>query len=310
MKTFFKPLCGYLLAILSFYSVSGNAQTEQDALMMPENRLCVAGTFGYNSWTNYWEGTFKRNNDNIGRLSTKSAMVMLNYGVNKNLNLLASLPFVSTHASKGTLSGLNGFQDLGFFVKWRPVRIESGKQKFSVFAVGGFTAPTNKYNVDFMPMNIGMGCNVLSGRLIADVQINKIYASLSGAYLLRSNVTIDRDAYYTDHLINSDKVKMPNAGNLQVRTGYRSRFFIAEAFLDNMTTIGGFDIRKNDMPFISNKMNTTNTGLEMKYYLPKLSALGFHASVWHTIAGRNVGQATGMMAGVDYAFNLKRSIKK
>jgi hypothetical protein len=97
---------------------------------------------------------------------------------------------------------------------------------------------------------------------------------------------------------------MPNAGNIQLRTGYRSKKLIAEASLSNMTTFGGFDIRKNDMPFVSNKMNSTNAGLEAKYY-PFNQALGINANVWHTLKGRNVGQATGYSAGILYTVNFK-----
>ncbi len=293
-----------LLIALCFIPVAVSAQNEQDALMMSKNNLCVAGGFGYNSWTNYWEGTFKRDNDNIGRFSTTSAMLMLNYGINKNLNIMASLPYVSTKVTKGTLSGLNGFQDVSFFVKWQPITKQFGKQKVSVYAVGGFSIPTNNYNVDFMPMCIGMGSNVLSGRVIADIQRNKFFATASAAYLYRSNVEIDRPAYYTDHQINSNEVKMPNAGNFQFRTGYRSPRISAEAFIDNMTTFGGFDIRKNDMPFVSNEMNGTKAGLEGKYYLAKIPALGIHANLWYTLAGRNVGQAAGFMTTVVYTLNF------
>ncbi len=271
---------------------------------MGEKRFCLAGTVGYNSWINYWEGTYKRDNDNIGRVSTKSAVLMFNYGLTKNVNILASLPYVKTKATQGTLKGLGGFQDVGVFVKWKPLQRQFNNQIVSVFAVGGFSTPSNNYNIDLLPMCVGLGSQVLSGRLIADLQVSKFSFTLSGAYLHRSNVQIDRPAYYTDHQINSHEVQMPDAGNFQLRTGYRSPRIIAEAFVDNMTTFGGFDIRKNDMPFVSNQMNSTKLGIEGKYYLAKIPALGFHAGAWHTLAGRNVGQATGMLAGVDYIFNF------
>lgn len=290
-------------------SVSATAQTEQDALMMPEKNLCVAATYGYSSWTSYWEGTFKRENENIGRLSTQSAMVMLNYGINKNLNLLATVPFVAVKASAGTLSGMSGLQDLSVAVKWKPVHLVAGNRKLSLFTVAGFTAPTHDYDIDFMPMCIGMGSKVLSARVIADVQQKNLYATVTAGYFLRSNVTIDREAYYTTEQINSREVQMPNAGSFQFKTGYRSRTVIAEAFLDNMTTFGGFDMRKNDMPFVSNKMNSTRIGLETKLYLPSNTALGIHATAFQTIAGRNMGNAAGFMAGFDYAFKLKKHPK-
>jgi hypothetical protein len=292
------------------YSIGVFGQTEQDALMMSKNRLCVAADFGYNSWSDYWEGTFKRDNENIGRLSTKSYMLMLNYGLTDKINLIAGLPYVSTDANKGTLAGLQGFQDISFAVKWKPIKQAFGKQNFSLFAVGGYSAPSNDYNIDFMPMSVGLGSTVLSGRLIADVQRGKAFATLSAAYMLRSNVEIDRTAYYTTRQINSNEVKMPDAGNFQANAGYRSRVLIAYAFLDNMTTFGGFDIRKNDMPFVSNEMNSTRVGAMAKFYLPKHTAFGIHANVWSVLAGRNVGEATGFMAGLDYAFNLNRKSAK
>lgn len=305
MKAKLYPLLiRYSAFLLSCLPLAGRAQTEQDALMMGERRLCVAGFVGYSSWTNYWEGTFKRDNDNMGRVSTRSALLMLNYGLKSNLNLLVSLPYVKTEASAGTLMGLGGFQDLSLFVKYRPWQMQAGKKTFSLLALGGFSTPVSDYNIDFMPMCIGLGSKVLTGRLIGDVQAGKFSASLSGAFLYRGNVTIDRPAYYTDRQINSSEVEMPNAGNFQLRTGYRTPRVVAEAFVDQMSTFGGFDIRKNDMPFVSNQMNSTKAGLEAKYYLEKIPALGFHATLWHTLAGRNVGQATGGMAGVDYIFDL------
>lgn len=310
MNSYYKLLkCNLMIIGLAMSFSPAIAQTEQDALMMPEKNLCVAATAGFSSWTRYWEGTFKRENDNIGRLSTKSAMLMLNYGLTNNLNLLATVPYVSVKASAGTLSPMSGFQDLSVAVKWKPVHLSSGSQKFSLFTVAGFSAPTNDYDIDFMPMCIGMGSKVLSGRLIADVQHRKLYATASAGYFLRSNVTIDREAYYTTRQINSSEVKMPDAGNFQFKTGYRSRTVIAEAFIDNVTTFGGFDIRKNDMPFVSNRMNSTRVGLETKLYLPSNTALGFHATAFQTIAGRNMGSAAGIMAGFDYAFNLKKTNK-
>ena len=287
------------------------AQTEMDALMMGKGKLCIAGTYATNSWENYWEGTFKRDNANIGRLSTQTAALMLNYGLKDNFNIMATLPYMSTKASRGTLSGLQGFQDISFFAKWRPIKKQVGKQFFSFFAVAGYSTPSNDYNIDFMPMAIGLGSQVLNGRLTADYKINKLFATISAGYMHRGNVSLDRSAYYTDRQINSSSVKMPNAGSFQFRTGYRNSRAFAEAFVDNLTSFGGFDIRKNDMPFVGNRMNSTKVGLEGKYYLSSLPSLGFHANAWTTVAGRNMGQATGFLAGVDYIIDLKfKSLKK
>jgi hypothetical protein len=297
-----RTLTGILVIVLAIPMLA-YAQTDQDALMMGHRNLCVAGMGGYNSWTNYWEGTFKRDNANIGRMSTTYGMLMLNYGIVRNVNILASLPYVSTKASRGTLSGMNGLQDLAFYLKWRPLRKQVGKQMISVFGVGSFSTPSNDYNIDLQPVSIGLGGKVLSARLIFDIQRNKFFSTVSAGYMHRGNVEIDRPAYYTDRQIYSHEVQMPDAGNFQLRTGYRSKKLIAEAFLVNTTTFGGFDIRKNDMPFVSNKMNSNTAGLEAKYYLN--AALGINAVVAHTLNGRNVGQATGYSAGILYTIRFK-----
>jgi hypothetical protein len=307
MKTLKSKGLKALLIILMLHPLRAISQTDQDALMMEPKKICVAALYSTNSWVNYWEGNFKRDNANIGRLSSQTAMIMFSYGLNKSINILASVPYIATKASSGTLSGLSGVQDVSMFVKWKPLTKALGKQKFSLFAVGGFSTPSNDYNIDFTPVAIGNGSKVLSIRSIFDIERNKLFATISGAFMYRSNVFIDRSAYYTTQQINSNEVQLPNVGNIQVRSGYRSKRLYAELFFDRSATFGGFDIRKNDMPFVSNKMNRTVTGLELKYYPSKIPSLGFIANSWHTLAGRNVGQSTGYTAGMSYAFNVQKN---
>lgn len=306
MKTLKSYGLKVLFIILFINPFVAFSQTDQDALMMEPKKLCIAALYTTNSWTNYWEGNFKRDNANIGNLSSQAAMVMLSYGLNKNINIMASVPYIATKASAGTLSGLSGMQDISLFIKWKPLVKSFGKQKLSLFTVGGYTAPTNDYNIDFTPVAIGNGSKVLSLRTTFDIERNKIFATISGAFMHRSNVFIDRSAYFTTQQINSNEVQMPNLANFQFRSGYRTKEIIAELFLDNSSTIGGFDIRKNDMPFVSNKMNRTVSGLELKYYPSKIANLGIIANAWHTLAGRNVGQATGYSTGISYIFNFKK----
>jgi hypothetical protein len=92
--------CFILLAGLCMFSKL-NAQTDADAIMMTKNNFCVGGMYSYSSWKNYWEGTNKRINANLGNVSTRMVGVMGNYGVSDKLNLLFSLPHVKTKATAG-----------------------------------------------------------------------------------------------------------------------------------------------------------------------------------------------------------------
>lgn len=299
-----KALRYLVVLLLCCHIQSVMAQTEADAIMIPKNYFCAGAMYSNNSWTNYWEGTLKRNNLNIGRVNTNMYMAMANYGITNRLNVLVSLPYVTTTASAGTLSGMHGVQDLSATLKWVPIRANVGNGRVSVFAIGTYVLPMSNYVADYQPMSIGLHCRSLMFRLLADYQYSHLFFTGSGEYANRNNVTIDRNTYYTTTLIYSNQVAMPDASVFNVRTGYRSSRVIAEAVVENSTTLGGFDIRRNDMPFPSNRMNATTAGVNFKYSFK--SGLELTAGSDYVVAGRNVGQSTIVHGGAYYLVNLKR----
>jgi hypothetical protein len=103
---------------------------------------------------------------------------------------------------------------------------------------------------------------------------------------------------------------MPDAFSFNFRAGYRNRGLIAEAFLDDWITSGGFDITRNNMPFPSNKMNATRIGFNFKYDMPFHPQLSLTGNAFTTLAGRNMGQASGFNAGVFYVIDLSKKEKK
>ncbi|MDR3715442.1 MAG: hypothetical protein P4L51_21755 [Puia sp.] len=286
------------------------AQTDIDAIMMNKNNFCVGGTYGNNSWKNYWEGTFKRNNLNLGTVSTKTFGLMGNYGITDKLNFLVGLPYVETHASAGTLHGQKGLQDLSMWLKWLALEQQIGSGTLSLYAIGGLSLPVSHYEPAFLPMSIGLHSTNLSGRVMADYQTGNFFVTASGTYTWRSDITIDQNSYYTTELYLTDKVYMPNMASYNVRAGYRSERLIAEAVFDQMYTLGGFDIRKNDMPFPSNKMNATTAGVNFKYTFKAVDGLSLVGGGDYTLAGRNVGQATAWDIGVFYILSFTHKGKK
>lgn len=297
-----------LICMLSYIQVS--AQTDMDGIMMSKNNFCTGVMYSSSQWDHYWEGTQKRNNENLGTVSTKMYGVMGNYGVSDKLNLLFSIPYVQTKATAGTLSGLKGFQDLSLWVKWMPVEKKIGRGDFSVYGIGGLSFPTTNYVADFLPLSIGLHSTNISLRGMMDYQVGKWFATVSGTYVVRSNVKIDRSAYYTTQMHLNNEVFMPDASNFQLRTGYRSGRMIAEAILNKWTTLGGFDITKNNMPFPSNRMNATTAGINVKYNIHAVDGLSLIGGGNFTLAGRNMGQATGFNTGVFYIFDFSRKAPK
>lgn len=302
-----------LLIITSFLllSVITQAQNDHDAIMMNKHQWCNGIFYEHMQWKNYWEGTLKRNNQNIGTFTSQSAAFMTNYGITNKLNVMAGLLYVGNKVSGGTLHKMNGLQDVSLAVKWKPLALKFGHSRLSLFAVGNVSAPTHQYVVDFLPLAIGLGSTTATGRAIADYQRGKFFTTASAAYTTRSHTKIDRTAYYTDHMIYSNEVAMPDVFNAMLSAGLRSKYLIAEAMISNtVTQKGGFDIRRNDMPFPSNRMNMTTIGAHLKYTLPFYTHVELTADGSQVIRGRNVGQATAFGAGVFYLFSFSKKVNQ
>jgi hypothetical protein len=148
--------------------------------------------------------------------------------------------------------------------------------------------------------------NTAMGRIMADYQLGNFFTTASAAFFTRSNVTIDQNMHITPHVcIIPIEVEMPTMNNFNFRAGYRSGKGYAEAIVDIMQTNGGFDMTRNNMPFLSNQMNASRVGFGFKYNFGKvegLSAVG-NADVYH-VAGRNMGQATSISAQVSFIFSI------
>jgi len=298
------------LYIFGFIATTVSAQTDVDAIMMAKRNLCGGFLVGTNSWTNYWEGKNYRNNDNIGVLKSNSIMAMVNYGITDQLNVIASAPYISNTASKGTLRGQNGIQDLSLTVKYEFLNTKIKKNYISLLAFGTFNTPLTDYVADYLPLAIGNQSNTFSGKLMADIQRGRWFATASAGYTYRNNVIIDRDAYYTTEMIYSNEVQMPNLMGFNARIGYREDAdLIVEAVFDQMNTLGGFDMRKNEMPFLSNNMDMGRIGLNFKLPIPKVNGLSLVGNTMYTLYGRNVGRSTLFMTGLVYQVEFTKKSK-
>ena len=300
----------FLIPILiAFTSLACLSQTDIDGIMMEKNAFCIGPMFGYSSWKNYWEGTLKRENLNLGTLSTQMYSVMGNYGITNKLNVLFGLPYVKTKASAGQLNGQEGVQDLSLWVKWKAYSKKIASGRLSLIAIGGYSFPISDYTADFLPMSIGLESKNLSLRGMADYQRGSWFGTVSGTYVVRSNITLDRNSYYTTEMHYTNEVDMPDVASFNIRAGYRDKGLIAEAVFDHWNTLGGFDITRNNMPFPSNEMDMSRIGFNFKYDMPFHPQLSITGNVMTTISGRNVGQATGYNAGIFYVIDFTKKKK-
>ena len=299
-----KPIQGLIMLLM--ITIKLHAQNDVDGIMMGKNLFC-AGVMGANSsWNHYWEGTNLRINENLGTVKTTMLGAMGSYGVSKNLNLLFSLPYVQTKASAGQLKGFNGLQDFSAWAKYRVFRKKTAHSSFSIFGIGGVSTPTNNYVKDYLPLSIGLGSKNVILRGMMDYENRNIFATVSGSLISRSNISLDRQAYYTTQMVYSDKVTMPKVLYTNIRMGFRNKEIVAELVADKMATQGGFDITKNNMPFPSNRMNQTRIGLNGKYEPVKWKGVSLTSAFYKTVAGRNMGKSTFFQFGFFYIFKMKK----
>jgi len=291
-------------------SASLHAQTIDDGIMMDKRNLFTGGLFTHEAWDEYWEGALKRVNGNIGTITTQTSIWSVNYGVTDRLNVIATIPYVRTRASQGVLRGMSGVQDITLAGKYsffeRPSTRYGSLRAIAVVSGG---IPLTDYTPDFQPLSIGSASKRLSGRGTLNLQSGPgWFLNGSTAYTWRSAVTLDRPYYFTDGaLFLTDQVDMPNVFDYVASGGYLKRGLMAAFAFSQQRTLGGGDIRRQDIPFVSNRMNFSRVGGMVVSPVPKLRDLVFRFEYAYTIAGQNVGQATTFTAGLLYRFHLPGS---
>jgi hypothetical protein len=296
-----------LLVLAGMGTAPAGAQTIDDGVMMPGRDLCTGFLFQHDQWDRYWEGERQRDNGNIGTITTRSVTWMGVYGVTDTLNVIAILPYVWTEASQGVLSGMSGLQDLTVAAKYRLLQTAfTGKGSVRAFVAAAASTPASDYTPDFLPLSIGLASRRYSGRVSASFNATAgWFVHASGAYTWRDKVTLDRPLYFTDsRLFLSDEVAMPDVFDYTVSAGYSRPGLHVPISFSQQATLGGGDIRRQDMPFVSNRMDFSRLEALVMYTLPKTKNLALRAAATHVINGRNVGQSTTLTAGLLYTFHF------
>ncbi len=160
-----------LVVVLASFPLSLQAQTIDDGVMMRKGALFAGDLYTHDSWDRYWEGALKRDNGNIGRLTTRTNSWFGNYGISDRLNVIGTVPYVWTRASQGVLHGMQGVQDITLAGKYR--LLERGSAKVGLLraiAVVAAALPLTDYTPDFYPLSIGSASRRASGRFTVNLQ--------------------------------------------------------------------------------------------------------------------------------------------
>ena len=296
---------GLLIASWGIINLS-IAQTPLDGLMMRKGEICVALVYEDAKWDRYWEGTYLRDNDNVGTFSRKSVMPMIVGGITDKINFIVSLPYVKTSATGGQLTGVEGIQDFSLSLKAQLVDHTMGKGKLMVFSNLSFSTPASNYLSDYLPFSLGFGANELGMRAIGQYELDKgPYFRVSAAYLHRGTTEAERNFYYQDGAYYTATMDVPNAVHGQVALGswFFEKRLRVEASLTALRCSSGDDIRIYNAPQPTNKVDFDRVEGFAQYYFKNVKGLGVLGYYNYMFSGRNMGQFSGYGLGLTYQFN-------
>ena len=74
---FYLVLC--TCALFACLAAPFGAQTIDDGIMLGQKALLTGNFYSYDTWDEYWEGTLKRTNGNIGTVTTEANIITANY---------------------------------------------------------------------------------------------------------------------------------------------------------------------------------------------------------------------------------------
>jgi hypothetical protein len=284
------------------------AQTTTDAIFMKKNEICIAMMYDHGTWDHYWEGADLRTNGNIGTFTRQMAAPMIAYGLTEKMNVLVSVPYISTKSTGGQLAGVSGFQDLSLALKYNFINKELGTGRLEVIGVGIFGTPVSNYLSDYMPYSLGLGTKEGTLRAMLQYQFNNgIYARSSAAYIWRGVTEVERDYYYNNGSYYTTLMDVPNAINFYgtVGTWLFNYSLRVEATYQIMNCTSGDDIRKYNSPQPTNKFEYDQVSVFAQYFFKKhLKGFGLLGYYSQMLDGRNMGEFTNIGAGATYQFNL------
>jgi len=279
------------------------SQMPDDGFTMSRGELCLVAAYQQTKWTEYWEGTRRRENKNLGAFTSKAITPMFGYGITNKISVFGGLPYIHNSSSAGTMMGQKGWQDLSMAVKYHALKKTKGKAAWNLFATAGFSVPVSDYPPDFLPFSIGIGSKTAQLRLIGHMlHASNFFATAQAGYVFRSNITVDRTSYYTDAQYNSNEMRIPDVWNGSVRTGFNNKYFRGDVHYAWSKATSGSDMRMNDMPFPGNRMEMSAVGISTLIWIAPVNGLAINASADKVVSGRNAGKAFTWMAGVQYVF--------
>ena len=278
------------LIIIIIYSFSAYGQGPIDGFMKGKDNIDGALSLTWQQSKNY----FGANNQEFG-LNYQASLVgfFAQYGLTNYLDAVFSLPFIFG-------SGENKFQDMGLFLKARPLHYKTEKQfEFSSILSAGYTFPASDYKPDITGA-LGQRAQIFPIRGIIQTKFR------SGIFIngtLTYNFRVDElSEPIPDEVIDNlseDDLMTKNFTVKMIRLGLATKKHFIELFLERQTTNGGVDFVEGEVrPPQLYGVDFTKIG--GTYYFDAVEN-GVALNVSQILGGRNIGN----IISVGVSFILK-----
>ncbi len=253
------------LLFLSYFLM--NAQGPIDGYMKRGGETDFAFSYGYDHYTKYYLGDQLQ--DTFNRTYQSVSMFMA-YGIDDNLGLVVSVPFMWTDKNNRNI------QDGQFFLKYRPLRKEFNTGKMDLILAGGVTTALAKYKISPESNNpIGERPTIFDFHGVVQHNFHKgvfIMAKTGISYKVRPNV----------------QASIPNL----LRFGYAHSKFYTDAWIEGVFALNA---EANTVPL--GQEGSTFIKFGGTFYMPIGKRLGWFVNAAYTPWGRNIGISPRLGAG-------------
>ncbi|GAB3824482.1 hypothetical protein [Hymenobacter jeollabukensis] len=227
-----------------------------------------------------------------------SVSLFANYGLTDKIEAVVSLPFIQStgRANKTVLDALgstytntrSGLQDFSAFVKFKAYSAPVGNSQLDLLGAVGVSTPASSYQ-----------SKADLGYIIAIGNRATKYTTVGVAHLRTpSGVFVTGQAGYS-----ARTNPVPDAFVADGKVGYAGLKLYGEAWVSyQQSSSKGTDILQPGFTglFTATRVNYTRVGVSL--YKPLSKGVGIILGASQYLAGRNVGQSTGVSAGVSYNY--------
>jgi hypothetical protein len=278
------PALAGAASLLVFLAVPPLAALDLNGFLPRRGEGTVALSYTSESWEEFWVGTARTREPEVGAVDITSCSLWGRYGLTDRLALVANLPHVDADSDGPAGFGQSSFQDLSVLVQAKVAERTRGPFTQRWVVAAGARLPVGDYEAD-LPIDVGDGTADLLLRLVWQRVQGRFYVSQQLGVDLRSEDAPDQFPLYTE------------AGVITGRWTW-------SGFFQWLLAAGGSDIGDPGFTFPGNREELQRIGARV--FARVNDQIGISFGGFTTLDGRNTSDTTAVFVGGVFDFDLER----